>query len=198
MTYDWRARVIERMEELGLKKVDVVRRAQLNYSQLSDLLARGHTPRLDTAVKIAHALGMSLSSLFEGDDKASVELLLAGESKGASMWVEYGSQKGRVIPLEFFAQNSVSIEVSDNSLLPYYRPGDILSGPKTIGVHLDNMLGVECIICLMDGRRYIGKLMRGSNKTKFNIRLLDPNLEEIRDVTPAWVAPVKLILRANP
>lgn len=48
----------------GLTRAEVARKAELDPSQLWRIEARGTTPREDTAIRLARALGVPVSTLY--------------------------------------------------------------------------------------------------------------------------------------
>lgn len=194
----WRTRLTELIQADGRSRAEIQRAAEVNTTALRDILDRGQTPSVDQLSRIAKALHTTLSYLYDGEQSISLALNISGVTSGENgVWAEISRQKTRAIPLDLFDKDHVSIEVRGDDLSPEFRRGDIISGPKLKGPHLDNQIGRDCIVEAQDGNRYIGVLLRGSTPFKFNVRPFNLRAEEIRDVKVAWVAPIQLIIRAT-
>lgn len=194
---DWREKLRKRIEQLGLKRAEIARMAKVGPTAVRDMLDRGHAPSVDQLAKIANVLGYTLPQLLEGTDHVQLLLRVHGISGGGGMWAEVPKAHNRVLPIDFFNEDHVVIEVSGNDLLPSYRAGDVISGPKTTASGLHNLIGSDVIVELEDGRRLVGILMRGNNSGLYNLRPFDAYGEERRDVAIAWAAPIRMILRGH-
>lgn len=193
----WRQRLTARLHELGLTRAEVARRAGVGPTALRDILDRGQTPSVENLSKIARSLGVSLSYLYEGDSNVKLILTINGISQGRGMWSEVPRRHAKVVPLSFFNDEMVTVEVSDDDLAPNYRRGDIIAGPRSSGDTLSNLIGSDCIIETKSGRRTVCILMHGSKPGRYNLRSFDLRKDEQRDVEVEWAAPIRLILRGS-
>lgn len=78
-----------------------------------------------------------------------------------------------------------------------YQRGDVVAGPRSLGANLDNVIGRDCIIETVDGKRYFKILQRGSGRGLFTLASFDPRHPEwnVPNVKIKWAAPIKLIVR---
>lgn len=195
----WRARLADLIKSDGRTRAEIQRAADVNSTALRDILDREQTPSVDQLSRIAKALNTTLSALYDGEHSVSLTLNINGVTSGDNgVWAEISRQKTRVIPLDLLDKEHVCIEVRGDDLHPEYRQGDIITGPKVKGPHLDNYIGFECIVQATDGAHFIGVLQRGSGLGKFNVRPFNLRRPEIRDVKIAWAAPIQMILRGTP
>lgn len=194
---DWRDRLQQRIDALGLTRLDVSRRAGVGPTAIRDIVDRGQTPSVENLAKIARAVGMTLTELYEGDKRVDILLRVNGVTTGQSMWAELHGRHQKVVPLTVFDDDTVGVEVSTDNLLPSYRRGDILCGPRSSGAAASNLAGLDCIIQTSDGERYIGILTLGQKPGQMDIRSFDPRQDGRRNAPIEWVAPIRLILRGR-
>lgn len=171
--------------------------AGVGPTAIRDMLDRGHAPSVDQLSKIANAVGYTLPQLLEGTERVQLLLRVHGIAGGGGMWAEVPRSHGRVLPVNFFLDDHVVIEISGNALAPAYRDGDVIAGPKVAAAALHNLIGSDVIAELADGRRMIGILMRGSHSGTYNLRPFDAYGDEQRDIALAWAAPIRMILRGQ-
>ena len=192
----WRDRLRKRIEELGLTDIEVARRAGVADSTVRDWLERvKNAPRIDLVAKVAQAVGLSVSELYEGTARATVLLKVNGLLQARGMWSTISKSHQSVVPLTFLNDELITIDVATDDLVPHYRRGDAICGPKVTGPNYHNLVSLDCIVELSDGRRLVGILMSGAEPGTYTIRPFDVRAEEVRNVTPAWVAPIRMILR---
>lgn len=113
------------------------------------------------------------------------------------MWADTSVANGQAITLNLLMQHLVSIAIETNDLLPLYRRGDVVCGPKSVGRHVDNHIGEDCIIRLTTGEQVIRTLHRGSSAGRYTLRSLNRNVEDIEGASVDWVAPIQMILRGQ-
>lgn len=194
---DWRKRLQDRMDELGLTPRDVVRRAGVNTTMVHDILKRNSTPSVENLSKIAHSVGLTLAQLYEGSEPVILNLRLSGVTTGAGMWADVPTRHAKVLPLTMFQSECVSVEVLDDSLAPRFDRGDIICGNRHLGPNLDNLIGLDCLVEQADGTRCVGILLRGAHPNLFSIRSLNPRNNDVRDVQIAWAAPISIVIRSQ-
>lgn len=182
------------MEQRGLTRAELTRRAGVNSTMLHDILTRGQTPSVKNLEKLASALGVRLVDLFDLDRNNSPTLQLSGCVAEGDVWKKIPSDDNQ-ITLDLFSSDLVSIEVRTNDLAPTYRRGDVLCGPKSVGRHVDNHVGTDCIIKLINGERMVRTLHKGSAPGRYTLRSLDRTQPDIPDAAPEWVAPIRMIIR---
>ena len=197
MVIDWKKRLLARIEELGLTPAEVLRRAGLNRAFLANLdTGKSTNPRIDNLISLSQAVGWSLYNLFEDGTPDGLRLLVQHRIKANEMWGESGSQGPRELPLVFLSQDVVALEVETNEYRSAgYRRGDVVSGARSFGQHIDNLIGCDCIVETADGQRVFKVLAKGSVRGRYTLKSFDPSQEDMRDVKIAWVAPIQMILR---
>jgi transcriptional regulator with XRE-family HTH domain len=195
---NWRKRLQDRIDALGLSPREVTRRAGVNPTMVHDILNKGSTPSVENLFRIAQALGMTLTELYEGTERVQVLLPINGIATEKNMWAELPPRHARVVPLEVFNEATVSIEISTDDYLPRFERGDIISGVRFSGPHLHNLLGRDCIVALANGERRIGILIQSSVHGLFTIRSLNPRQPDVHDAKIAWAAPIRMIVRGGP
>lgn len=197
MIVDWKTRLIGRIKELGLTEAEVLRRAGLNKSFFSNLdSGKSTNPRVDKLIALTGAVGWSLYNLFEDGTRDGLRLIVQHRIKANEMWAENGSQGPRELPLVFLSQDVVTLEVETNEYRSAgYRRGDVVSGARSFGQHIDNLIGCDCIVETADGQRVFKVLAKGSVRGRYTLKSFDPSQEDMRDVKIAWVAPIQMILR---
>jgi hypothetical protein len=113
------------------------------------------------------------------------------------MWTDTTVANGQAITLRVLTQDLVTLVIETNDLQPVYRRGDVVCGPKSVGRHVDNHIGDDCIIRLATGEQLIRTLHRGASAGRYTLRSLDRNVEDIEGATIDWVAPIQMILRGQ-
>lgn len=181
------------MLDLGINRTDLARRAGLGRTAVRDILERGATPSIENFRKLAAALNMTVAELYSGVQDATPILNITGISDGVRVLDAPESAKNKTI--DIFDPSIVWVKVSDNELYPYFRSGDVIGGPRTISIAVDNLLGLECIVETDDGARHIRTLTRGNKLNRYHLRGLRPDQGEIPDAKVLWAAPIKFIIR---
>jgi hypothetical protein len=195
---DWEERVAKRRHELGgMTEAEMLRAAELNVGYLSNLRKRGVSPTIETLNKIVRALNWTLRDLFADAPRKELKLRYVNEIRGGEMWTP-APGTAREFPLSVLEEDLVSFEVTtDDYRSAGYQRGDIVAGPRSLGEHLDNIIGRDCIIETTKGERYFKILQRGSSPGLFTLASFDPRHPErnVSNVKIKWAAPIKLIVR---
>lgn len=197
MVVDWKKRLDERIVQLGLSEAEVLRRANLNRAFFSNLeTGKSGRPRIDSLQALAQAVGWSLYNLFDDGAPGGLKLDIQYRIQADEMWAERGSEGPRELPLTFLSQDLISFEVETNEYRSSgYRRGDVVSGARSFGQHIDNLIGFDCIIETVDGQKLFKVLAKGSVRGRYTLKSFDPSEEDLKDVRIAWAAPVQMILR---
>lgn len=174
---------------------EVNRRVGAGPTLVNDIVSQGVTPSIDNLAKIADVLGVSLATLYFGEERVQVNLRITGIAGKGEMWTTLDERQANIVPLEFFDKDLVNILIADDSYEPKFHKGDVVLGPRQEGVNLDNIIGTDCIAETEDGQRYLRAIIRGTKAGRYTLRADNPKDEDIRDVSLAWVAPVRMILR---
>lgn len=193
----WRERLREWVEQSGRSRAAICKDAGVGPTALRDILDREQSPSVDQLSKILRVLGRSLLDLYVENESINLNLKINGvTSEVPGVWSELPRQQSRYLPLKLLEQDAVTIEVNGSGLLPEFRHGDVISGPKIVGPHVDNYVGRECIVETKTGEHLICILMRGTKTGRFNLRPLDNRKEEIKNAEVAWIAPIEMIFRS--
>ncbi len=194
----WRERLDELVTASGRKRADICKEAEVNSTWLRDVIDRGQRPNIEHLEAVLRAIGKSVPDLYGEYSKNGLQLRVTGTTSGErGMWSQLSRDQSRLIPLDFLDFEPVTIEVKTDDLRPDFRPGDMVSGPKVEGPHLDNYIGQECIVETKKNGRFICILQRGSKAGRFALRPLDPRLKDETDVEVLWIAPIRMILRGT-
>lgn len=195
---DWEERVAKRRQELGgMSEAEMLRRAGLNVGYLTNLRKKGVSPTIESLNKIVRAIDWTLRDLFADTQNQVIKLGPVNQITGGEMWAP-AQKRTSEFPLSVLNEDLVSFEITtdDYSSVGYHR-GDIVAGPRSLGDHLDNMIGRDCIVETADGKRYFKVLQRGGATGLFTLASFDPRHPErnVPNVKIKWAAPIKLIVR---
>lgn len=193
------ARFQARMDEKRLKPADIDRLAGFKPGSTREYIKRGQTPSVDRAASLAAAVGWTLQQFFDGVQTIRLNLHIDGVTRGQGMWQSISGSRAEVLPIELYTESLVSIKISDDNSAPSagLRRGDIVVGSKSFGRGIGNLIHTECIICTTDERNLLGVLHQGSKVGLYDVILLQPRAEPIRDVKIEWADPIQLIVRGQ-
>lgn len=193
---DWRKRMRERIEELGLDMQTISLRAGRGKTYVFDMLEDGSSPTIEKLLSVCHEIGWTLYDLFGDGTPDGLKLVLQHRIQANEMWADNGANKPKELPLAFLAQDLVTLEIETNDYRSSgYRRGDVVSGARSFGRHIDNLVGCDCIIETADGEKKFKILAKGSVRGRYTLRSFDPSNDDEKDVKINWAAPVQMILR---
>lgn len=89
----------------------------------------------------------------------------------------------------------IAAEVVGRSMLPVYRPHDILFFNRRSGVR-DDVIGEDCMVKVSDGRILVKRVLRGFTKGLYRLFSYDTQ-EESDDLTLDWATPVEWVKKAR-
>jgi len=176
------------MDRTGLRGKKLSRDAGLNESAVRDLMSKVDDPRVGTLLKLAAALGVPASFLF--DNFIPVTGLV-----GPNGIVRFVDEKNPMMvprpptPLG----EIVAIRVVDDGLRPAHRAGDVLFFSRQSDVIELDYIGDECVAQTMDGSVYLRTLAPGTNAGTHTLRHWTGLDSE--NVVLAWAAPVLFSMR---
>lgn len=191
----WRQRLADEMAKAGISPAELTRIAGVGPTMVHDILKRGVVPSIANLSKLASALGLRLIDLLSEGNKIPDRLKATGVLSGGDMWTDVLASPAQDVSLDFFQSDLIAVEIQTNDLQPTYRVGDVVAGPKSVGAHLDNLIGRDCIICTADSLRYIRTLHRGSLPRMFTLRPIDRSQSDIANARILWAAPIRMIIR---
>lgn len=101
-----------------------------------------------------------------------------------TIWIE--GPPGLIDPL--------AVEVLGRSMLPVYRPHDVLFAERR-NQAADDVIGEDCIVQVADGPRLVKRVHRGLGRGLFRLYSYDTQ-DETDDLALDWAAPIRWISRA--
>jgi transcriptional regulator with XRE-family HTH domain len=192
------ATILRRLEELGMTEAELARRIGKAKGYFSNVLrGRMATPDVQVAIRIAQVLQMDIHSLFEGTKDIQLGVIITGAARGeGGMWKELDKERQVSVPLNIFGDDLVKILIDDDALEPVYGRGDVLMGTKTVGAHLHNLVGRDCIIKASNAEHVIGFIVKATSRGKFSVRAVGSRAKSpASDVGIDWAAPVQVVLK---
>lgn len=93
--------------------------------------------------------------------------------------------------------DAFALEVRGDSMSPVYRDGDMIIAARRAIARSDNLVGLDCVVELIDGRRFVKILAKGSIKGKMTLRSYNVGHKDVEDVTLAWAAPIIWVKRGG-
>lgn len=179
------------MKSLSLK-------AGLSESAVRDMLTRGRSPSVENFVSIAETLGVSPNWLLQGDERFRLSIPSIGASASGETWVAKPSKTGNAqFDLDVANADMISLRIEDDSMSPIYRAGDELFCRRIAGTYFDNLVGADCVVETIDGKRFIKILAKGNKPSHYTLRSFNPTVKDIENVRLTWAAPIIMIKRAS-
>ena len=90
--------------------------------------------------------------------------------------------------------NAIDMVVSDDSMLPWFKPGDMIMGVRLFNEEMNGLLGKVCIIQTQQYGNILRVLQSGSHEGKYNLQAINIHRHGIpsclSDVTVISAAPV--------
>lgn len=197
MTSKWRETLEQVKDAKGISDADIVRATKLNPSYMNKVMRKGVTPSVTNLAKIAHAVGLTLGELYEGDTTSKPIIQIMGQYVGSDRWVSVDSRSAKHITLNILGEDVVAVEIATDDWAPRYGRGDIVCGHKSSQSNVHNLIGRDCIIETQDGDRLIKYIIKGSRKNRYHVRSLMPAKGELEDLAIKWAAPITLVLRGE-
>lgn len=180
-------RIEARREQLGLTLEGLARRMRTNAGQVHRLIHGQRRLTLRWLYRFSDALECSVDLLIRGDEFLEVTIPVVGYV-GAGAQVFNFDDRGdldRVVPPPG-AEQTVSVVVQGDSMVPRYWPGQHLFFKPAQGVGED-CIGRPCIVQVYDGPTLVKIVQRGAAGL---YRLVSVNRPEVDDVELVWAARV--------
>ncbi len=133
-----------------------------------------------------HSIKASSDNLINNSTSSSV----FGCNKVDQIDQIFGDSAGRISKelAAFKAQeNSIDFCITDDSMSPWYLPGDIVAGVKILAMIRD---GVDCIIQLPSGELLLRKVHHGKGEGAYNLLTHKPDGPLLTEVPLSFIAPV--------
>lgn len=183
------------MEEAGFSMKRLSLKAGRGESFVRDLVNRDRTPSIENLKAIADALGVSPNWLLSGDDQLRLKVPVVGFASAGEGWTPFDDAQLGAVEFELDAPEYIAIEVRGDSMSPVFRDGDTLFCRRRLGAHVDNYIGLECVLRTSNAEHFVKILTRGGKPGTFNLRSYNPHFRDIEDVTLEWAAPIVWIKR---
>ena len=190
-----RERYKRRMDELGMRDVDILRRTNLNRSFMTSFWA-GTEPKLGNAISLANAVGWSLTHFALGETASKLQIEIRGIVDTERDWSLVKSQTLKA-PLDTSRTDLEWYAIRTRDLEPHYRDGDIVGGVRVAGAGLHNLAGQDCIIETAGGDRRVCTLLLGRKSGVYDLRTIARLSHAERDVRIAWAAAIQIIMRGG-
>lgn len=191
----WRTQLRRLMKERNINAKQLGKAIGRNERLIYDWLVKTDAPRIDLLERAADALGVTLPELVSGEPHERQLVPVAGIVTAGDGWSVYDDGGHDPIPLAVSGGEAVAVEVRGDSMLNYYKNGDILIGIKKLGRSLTELIGRDCIIETSDGKRLLKFVQKGSMKDRFNLRSHNIEHPDIQNAELKWAAPVEWIKR---
>ncbi|MDJ0609936.1 MAG: helix-turn-helix domain-containing protein [Kiloniellales bacterium] len=200
--YSWSNRLNDVMKQRGWSQSELARRAQVSRENVKKY-CQGlvSQPRGETLPRLAEALGVNALWLRDGHGPQWRRVPLVGyleKSERLSAAAPDTGDSGTATPTMAFdleAADPIAVEVRGASMMPAYRPGDILIctrlGPGKSSLFENR----DCVVQLTTGDRYAKRVAAGSEAGLYN--LLSYAGPPLTDVRLDWAAPIVWIKRAG-
>lgn len=195
----WSKRLWVALSGKGWSQRELARRSGIDEQKIYKYLqGKVHQPRGDTLLRLADVLGVSESWLRSDLGPARERIPVIGRISSGENFLPYedNPETAPAQEIEFIMDQTdpIAIEVRGESMLPVYRPGDLLLCSRKRGEDIHNCINKDCVVKTDQGEGYIKKLMATSDFGYFN--LISYNLAPIENVRLLWAAQIIWVKRA--
>lgn len=171
-------------------------RSGLNETAVRDAIRHGN-PTVETVLALARAANVSPAYLLFGEHPPESHIPVQGIVSAGEGWeIPDGA---RFDPVEFTVDGTdvFAIEIRGDSMTPVYRSGDFLICSRHTGVHLDNLIGLDCVVLTAGGKGFVKILKRGLRPHRFTLKSYNPRFDDIENVELKWAAPIQWVKRGR-
>lgn len=190
--------VIKGPPKIGMKGMSIA--LGMGETGVRDVLERNQEPSIRKFVKMASYLGLTPSTILEDGEGPTISIPIVGESGAGEEWIPIDdhAQGASVDTVEFSlgGVDPIGIRIRGESMLPVYRPGDIIVASRMQGANIENALNRDCVVRTLGGESYLKVLRRGARRGLFTLRSYNPSHQDLEDVALDWAAPVRWVRRA--
>lgn len=202
----------------GLKRRIIQRLTDLNISARAASIKAGGSPDLirgvlrganktfrgDHLLHVAGVLGVTQDWLLTGEGKPAADAepkrmipVVGYVGAGAEIFGVDDHAKGAgldevELPIDGMSRSTVAVRVRGDSMLPVYRPGDLIFYDRNDNGDLLHLIGKDCVVRLTDGRTFLKELNHSNGK----FWLHSYNSTPMINVDIEWAAKVAVIKRA--
>ncbi len=199
--YSWSNRLNEVLKQRGWSQAELARHAQISKENVKKY-CQGlvSQPRGDTLPRLAEALGINALWLRDGHGPQWRRVPLVGyleKGERLSRVATGTGDDGMIAPTMAFdleAADPIAVEVRGMSMMPAYRPGDILICTRLAPARASLFENRDCVVQLTTGDRYAKHVAAGSAAGLYT--LLSYKGPPLADVRLDWAAPIVWIKRA--
>lgn len=177
------------MKRKGFSGRGLSKAAGVSESTVKDVLKSTENPGIGTLYKIAEALEVP----FESISGAEGVPLLGTIGAGGSVAYFRDDHEFETVPRPPLAPaRLMALQVSGDSMLPKYEPGDIIYVQRDFDGVREEDLGKYCAVHAADGGTYLKILALGSEPERYILRSL--NAADMVNVEVVWAAPVLFVM----
>jgi len=187
-------------EAAGLSQSELARRVGIRQQTIAEI-EKGNIKSTKAIYRLAAAMSVSASLLdpaipVSADGQRLVPLL-GYVGAGAEIFSIDDHEKGASIdeipaPPGVSNDSVVALRVRGDSMLPVYKPGDLIFYDKAENGDLLHLVGKDVIVHLDDGRTFLKELRRSNG----DLYLHSHNAEPMFRPKIAWVARVRWVEKA--
>lgn len=159
----------------------------INYEIYKKLASggRGLTPEHTETIANWHKVSPGWLMFGEGTPKGKMVVPLQGDIGAGQEMIEFvdTSDQGQHVSGLIADPGAVAFRVKGDSMLPLARNADIVFfGRPARGADIRRLIGQECAVRLVDGRRFFKVLERGSRSGVYDLHSYNKTAEPIREV----------------
>lgn len=193
----WLKRLLKLIEGRGMTQKSVSLAAKLDASTINTWVKKGAQPSRDNLLKVAQVLGTTPDYIEFGDASQIVRVPVVGIASAGEGWSSPDNLALAPLSFDLDAADAIAIEVRGDSMSPVYRDGDFLVCSRRNSKHIDNLIGVDCVVLTTGGEGFIKILKRGTMRGRHNLKSYNPLFDDIENAELAWVAPIAWIRRGS-
>lgn len=171
--------------------------AGLGETVVRDLLTPGRSrnPTQRTLRAVGQQLDLTVAEMV-GEPPEPVRVSIIGTVSAGEGWIAVSDGEYETITLDASA-DAIALRVRGDSMSPAYRDGDLIIGARRATARADNLVGLDSIVELQDGRRFVKIIAKSAVKGCVTLRSYNVGHKDVEDVKLAWVAPVIWVRRGG-